>query len=497
MSYLDKLASTDREVRALCSVPESLLCEVASPVTGVHGRCPRCPPLELAQAYAAFVANSLAACCPGGAPVREVQPDAGLCASTVVTRLSATATLTTSEPATLARVGDRIYINMCTHACIVPPTTSDGCAAPTAQAARGSLPLPTLLSLSIPIAVGPLRRVAGDGAAWASDVVLHPWVLTAARGAPQFLRELLAFAARCVGDERGLVLADSPPQLAEVRGTAYVDGCPFAAPRGDLTAADASNATPWPFDVSRLPPFPAASPSPPRGPGRTTQRLTWNQPAGHVLLPSISAPTPCSDNGSVGDSRGSGGARGALPSLAPNGQTTSPLRLPRQPSGLPCDPAAKAAAAAPPGGARLAHSSPAAVLHEVEADRRRAGVGPSASVRGGGSCAAGSGIGLTPAAATQHGVAWEMTTVAPGDGCGGAPRYELVVSLPAAAVRAADLRDVGVEVGADVAVVVLPSGRSAAAAARIVVPWPTSVDADSAVARRRGRTLTVMVSVQT
>ena len=409
------------------------------------------------QAYAAFVAESVVSF---GAPARDVQPDAGLCARTVVMRAGdseatpTTATAAATMPPLRTRVGDRVHVNVCTHACIMPPTTAGGRRAPDAEVALGRpLPLRDLLSLAITLAVGPLRRVAGDASAWAIDVIVHPWTLAAARAEPRFEHELVAFAARCVGEERGLRLADAPPHLVVERDVAYVDGCPFAALRsgaGGATAGHAaSGATPWPFDVTRLQP-PAKMTIPEGAAGRTEGSVAGAHTA------AVSDPT-VSTSGARGDNRV----------------------------------VATVTAAAGPRGTSLAHASPGAVLQAVGAGRSpavlpSAGAGPRPSSE--------DTIGLTPTATTtqRSGMTWTLRTDA---AAATGAALELVVHLPDAVVDTADLRAVGVEVDADVAVVTLPPLRRVNEGATphrdLVVPWPARIDVASVVARRRGRALTV------
>ena len=147
------------------------------------------------------------------------------------------------------QVGARVYVNVCSHAAIEPPTTEDGKPAPPRG---GALSLRDLFNLNIPLIVAPARRVTegggGEGAAAAAavDVLCHPWVLEACAREPAFRKEYVAFALRAVADEFCLQLGEDWVEGArggaKYRGGAPEDGTPvpYVPPsRAPATAAEA------------------------------------------------------------------------------------------------------------------------------------------------------------------------------------------------------------------------------------------------------------------
>ncbi len=114
-------------------------------------------------------------------------------------------------PPTLA-AGDVLFLNLTSCALVAMPALARGGALTPADAS-----LADLMGMTVDIAWSPLRLRADK--AWIADIVLSPWVVTAAAREPRFREALLAFSASCVADELRLELERVRPT-----GEDYIGG---------------------------------------------------------------------------------------------------------------------------------------------------------------------------------------------------------------------------------------------------------------------------------
>jgi hypothetical protein len=97
----------------------------------------------------------------------------------------------------------RVWVNVVSHERVLAPTTSEGLSATEVEKKSGEpLPLKSLLTLTITLAVGPLRHAGSDAAA--IDVIVSPWVLNAAAREDYFRSALTEFAIDSAADELGV-----------------------------------------------------------------------------------------------------------------------------------------------------------------------------------------------------------------------------------------------------------------------------------------------------